>query len=99
MNLANEQALTVAMLRYAKDHSISDLSSLTVLGFKNGYHGNTIPTLSCSDPTLNIHNSPTFDWPIADFPNTKFPMSTYEHENRAEEDRCLDNVRNLIKTG
>lgn len=47
---ANESALTVAMLKYAHDHKIEDASNLCVLGFQNGYHGNSVTTLSCSDP-------------------------------------------------
>jgi 4-aminobutyrate aminotransferase / (S)-3-amino-2-methylpropionate transaminase len=27
----------------------------------------------------------------------KYPMADYEHENRAEEDRCLNETRSLIK--
>ena len=39
----------------------------------------------------------TFDWPRAPFPKMKYPMAKYDQENRAEEDRCLDAVRNIIK--
>ena len=46
---ANESALTVALLKYAQDHKIEDASNICVLGFENGYHGNSIATLSCSD--------------------------------------------------
>ena len=28
-------------------------------------------------------------WPRAPFPNIQYPMAQFEHENRAEEDRCL----------
>jgi 4-aminobutyrate aminotransferase/(S)-3-amino-2-methylpropionate transaminase len=40
---------------------------------------------------------PLFDWPRAPFPNIQYPMATYEHQNRAEEDRCLQAARDLIK--
>ena len=42
---------------------------------------------------------PTFDWPRAPFPQLNYPLSINEHTNRAEEDRCLDGVRELIKKG
>ena len=29
----------------------------------------------------------------------QYPLVEHEHENRAEEDRCLDAVRNIIKSG
>lgn len=51
---ANEAALTVALLKYAENHAVADLSDLCVLGFENGYHGNSIGTLSCSDSRVNM---------------------------------------------
>jgi 4-aminobutyrate aminotransferase/(S)-3-amino-2-methylpropionate transaminase len=94
---ANESALTVALLKYAEDHKITDASNLCVLGFEHGYHGNSFGTLSCSDPRVNLQEVPTFDWPRASFPKMQYPMAQFEHENRAEEDRCLDEIRNTIK--
>lgn len=53
---ANESALTVAILKYANDHKITGdaLNNLSVMGFENGYHGNSISTLSCSDAGVNL---------------------------------------------
>ena len=93
---ANESALTVALLKYAELHKVEDVSNLCVLGFENGYHGNSFGTLSCSDPRVNLQEVPTFDWPRAPFPKIKYPMADYEHENKAEEDRCLDEIRSII---
>lgn len=39
----------------------------------------------------------TFEWPICPFPKMQYPMADFEHENRAEEDRCLDQARKTIK--
>ena len=50
---ANQAALTVALFRYADDHKLQDATDLCVLGFENGYHGNSKATLSASDPALN----------------------------------------------
>jgi 4-aminobutyrate aminotransferase / (S)-3-amino-2-methylpropionate transaminase len=94
---ANESALTVALLQYAKNHGVEDLSNLCVLGFENGYHGNSIGTLSCSDARVNLQDAPLFDWPRAPFPKMQYPMAEFAHENRAEEDRCLDEIRKIIK--
>lgn len=66
------------------------------MGFENGFHGNSIHTLSASDRAANIQNIPTLDWPIAQFPKLKYPLAQYEHENRQEEDRCLENVNWII---
>lgn len=94
---ANESALTVALLKYAQLHGHQDASKLCVLGFQNGFHGTSIGTISCSDPRVNIQDAPTYDWPVAPFPKIQYPMAVYEHENRAEEDRCLDEIRKIIK--
>lgn len=93
---ANESALTVALLKYAKLHK-KDASNLCVLGFDYGYYGNSFATLSASDPGVNVQQVPTFDWPRAPFPKIRYPMAEYEHENRAEEDRCLEEIRKIIK--
>ena len=53
MTHANEAALLLAIAKYARDQGINDVSSLCVLGFENGYHGNSIGTLSCSDTSAN----------------------------------------------
>jgi 4-aminobutyrate aminotransferase / (S)-3-amino-2-methylpropionate transaminase len=95
---ANESALTVALLKYADLHGIKDVSNLCVLGFENGYHGNSVSTLSCSDARVNLQEVPTFDWPRASFPKMRYPMAEFEHENRAEEDRCLEEIRQTIKS-
>lgn len=68
-----------------------------MLGFENGYHGNSIATLSCSDSQVNMQQVSTFDWPRAPFPKIKYPMAKHESENKAEEDRCLQAVRDIIK--
>jgi 4-aminobutyrate aminotransferase/(S)-3-amino-2-methylpropionate transaminase len=94
--VANENALSVSLIKYGKDHGIDDLSQLTVLGFKTSHHGNSISTLSCSDPSINVRGVPTHDWPIADFPKLQYPIAKFEHENRSEEDRCLEKVRQMI---
>ena len=79
----NEAALTTALLKYAKDHGVRDASSLSVLGFDSGFHG-TGKSAEC---------------PRAPFPKLKYPLAMNEQENRAEENRCLDAVRSIIKDG
>ena len=36
------------------------------------------------------------DWPIAPYPRLRYPYADHEHENRQEEDRCLESVRRII---
>ena len=40
---------------------------------------------------------PTFNWPVAPLPKLKYPLADHEHENFAEEDRCLHAAREIIK--
>ncbi len=93
---ANETALTIALLKYADLHGIKDVSNLCVLGFENGYHGNSVSTLSVSDEQVNLQGVPTFDWPRAPFPKIRYPMAEFEFENKAEEDRCLEEIRKIV---
>lgn len=51
---ANESAISIAMVKYSKDHKIEDLTKLCALGFQHSYHGTSIGTLSCSDERTNI---------------------------------------------
>lgn len=93
---ANESALTIALLKYADLHGVKDVSNLCVLGFENGYHGNSVSTLSVSDERVNLQGVPTFDWPRAPFPKIRYPMADFAFENKAEEDRCLEEIRKII---
>jgi 4-aminobutyrate aminotransferase/(S)-3-amino-2-methylpropionate transaminase len=35
---------------------------------------------------------PAFNWPVAPFPQLKYPLSKYEKENAEEEARCIAEV-------
>lgn len=96
---ANESAIQVALAKYARDRKLKDASNVVALGFGNGYHGNSIATLSVSDPRVNLQGVPTLNWPRAPFPKIRYPMAEFEHENRAEEDRCLNETRQIIRNG
>jgi len=73
------------------------MNKLCVVGFNNAHHGSSTATLSVSSADANPHGLPAFPWPKAEFPQLKYPLSNFEHENRAEEDRCLDGFRAIIK--
>lgn len=93
---ANEIAISTALWHYAQKHS-KDLSSLQVLGFENGSHGQSVATLSCSDKAINKFNLPTYDWPVAPWPKLQYPLPHFEHENRQEEEWCLAQTRQKIE--
>ncbi|XP_041362949.1 4-aminobutyrate aminotransferase, mitochondrial-like [Gigantopelta aegis] len=70
----------------------------TVMSFKNAFHGRTMGALALTH-TKPIHklDLPQPDWPIADFPQLKYPLDEFTRENREEEDRCLAQVKDLIE--
>ena len=71
---------------------------LSILSFKAGFHGRLFGSLSTtrSKPIHKI-DIPAFDWPQAPFPHRKYPLSEYEAENAAEEQRCLAETEDIIK--
>jgi 4-aminobutyrate aminotransferase/(S)-3-amino-2-methylpropionate transaminase len=95
---ANELAIAAAFTKYAQDHKVS-VSGLQVLGFDNSNHGQTTATLSCSSTDANSEGLPAFPWPKADYPQLKYPLAKFEHENKAEEDRCLEGVKKIVAEG
>ena len=95
---ANELAIAAALTHFAKANSTT-VSGLSVLGFDNSNHGQTTATLSCSSPDANPEKLPAFPWPKGEYPQLKYPLAQYQHENLAEEDRCLDGVKKSIAAG
>ncbi|XP_065898679.1 4-aminobutyrate aminotransferase, mitochondrial-like isoform X2 [Dysidea avara] len=79
---------------YNKPPGCPDLS---VLSFDGAFHGRTIGVLSATH-SKPIHklDIPAFDWPIAPFPQLKYPLEDHVTENKAEEQRCLQRVTELI---
>jgi 4-aminobutyrate aminotransferase/(S)-3-amino-2-methylpropionate transaminase len=67
---------------------------LSILSFEGAFHGRAIAALSCTHSKV-IHklDIPVFDWPIAPFPQLRYPLEQYREENKAEEQRCLKEVR------
>ncbi|XP_076447734.1 4-aminobutyrate aminotransferase, mitochondrial-like isoform X2 [Babylonia areolata] len=70
---------------------------LSVLSFNNAFHGRTMGALSLTH-TKWAHklDFPQPDWPVADFPRLQYPLDQFTAENRREEQRCLDMVRDLM---
>lgn len=58
-----------------------------------GFHGRTIGCLSTTHSKY-IHkiDIPAFDWPIASFPEYKYPLEDNVRENEREDKRCLAEV-------
>lgn len=71
---------------------------LSVLSFHGGFHGRTPGSLSVTHSKY-IHkiDVPLFDWPVADFPRYKYPLSENEAFNKKEDERCLAMVEEKIE--
>jgi 4-aminobutyrate aminotransferase/(S)-3-amino-2-methylpropionate transaminase len=72
---------------------------LAILSFRNSFHGRSFGSLSTtrSKPIHKV-DIPAFKWPQATFPQLKYPLETYVHENALEEERCLQEVENIISS-
>lgn len=70
---------------------------LSVLSFKNAFHGRTMGALALTH-TKWVHklDFPSPDWPVATFPFLKYPLEEFVTENNAEEAKCLAEVEDKV---
>lgn len=72
---------------------------LAILSFEKSFHGRTFAALSATrSKPIHKLDLPAFDWPVAPFPTLKYPLDQHQAENRAEEDRCLLAVDEILRT-
>lgn len=70
---------------------------LSILSFFGAFHGRTMGTLSCThSKAIHKLDIPAFDWPIAHFPEYKYPLEEHVAENKAQDAKCLAEVEDLI---
>ncbi|KAH8239414.1 hypothetical protein KR032_003992 [Drosophila birchii] len=71
---------------------------LSILSFKGAFHGRTLGALSTTHSKY-IHklDVPSFDWPIASFPQYKYPLEENVEYNKKEDEKCLSEVQDLIE--
>ena len=81
------------------DNKSPGAAQLSILSFRNSFHGRLSGSLSCkrSKPIHKL-DIPAFDWPQATFPQLKYPLEEHEAENAAAEQASIDEVEQLIKT-
>jgi len=73
-------------------------NELCILSFQGGFHGRTMAALSCThSKAVHKLDAPAFDWPVADFPQLRYPLDEWADHNAAEEERCLRHVRSLFE--
>eukprot|EP00118_Oscarella_pearsei_P016967 m.166243 g.166243 ORF g.166243 m.166243 type:complete len:327 (+) comp38911_c0_seq42:1027-2007(+) len=73
---------------------------LSVLAFSGGFHGRSgLGSLTASSSRVSFKlDLPAFDWPLAPFPQLKYPLEENVRENEAEEKRCLASVEEILET-
>ncbi|KAL1413286.1 4-aminobutyrate transaminase [Vanrija albida] len=70
---------------------------LVVLSFKSGFHGRLFGSLSATrSKAIHKIDVPAFDWPVAPFPETQYPLAENEAANKAEEARCLAEYEEIL---
>lgn len=70
---------------------------LSFLSFANGFHGRTMGSLALTHAKWYVKlDFPAPDWPIAPFPQLRYPLEEFTRENYQEEQRCLEQVSDLI---
>ncbi|XP_065180947.1 4-aminobutyrate aminotransferase, mitochondrial-like isoform X1 [Sycon ciliatum] len=68
-----------------------------ILSFESGFHGRTMGALSASrSKAIHKVDIPAFHWPVAPFPKLEYPLDKFVKENRAEEQRCLKELRRIV---
>ncbi|XP_018571405.1 4-aminobutyrate aminotransferase, mitochondrial [Anoplophora glabripennis] len=71
---------------------------LSILSFHGAFHGRTMGTLATThSKAIHKLDIPSLDWPIAHFPKYKYPLEENIRENKAEDDKCLAEVEDLIE--
>lgn len=92
-----DNPITTEELEGAIKNELVGCPPLTVLSFKNGFHGRTMATLAATHcKAIHKLDMPTLDWPFAEFPQLKYPLEEHVEENRASEQRSLEGVRAKI---
>merc|ERR1711871_90737 len=68
-----------------------------VLSFEGAFHGRTLGTLSATrSKWVHKIDIPAFPWPVAPFPQLKYPLAQNEELNKQEEARCLEIYKNIL---
>ena len=71
---------------------------LSILSFGGAFHGRTLGCLSTTrSKPIHKLDIPHFDWPMAPFPQLKYPLDEHAAANAAEESRCLKEVKQLLR--
>jgi 4-aminobutyrate aminotransferase/(S)-3-amino-2-methylpropionate transaminase len=70
---------------------------LAIMSFKRAFHGRLFATLSTTrSKPIHKMDIPSFNWPVAPFPELKYPLEEHIQENEAEEKKCIEEAERII---
>lgn len=87
--------------RKSEEHPISNPPpgdhNPSILSFENSDHGTIFGTLLTSHSVpLNNLNIPSFNWPVAPFPQYKYPLEENHLYNKCQDDKCLARIEDIL---
>lgn len=72
-------------------------SDMVILSFDKGFHGRLFGSLSTTrSKAIHKLDIPAFPWPKAPFPQLKYPLDEFAQQNKAEEEKCLATLEEII---
>lgn len=81
----------------ASNENDGEGNKLSILAFRGAFHGRTFGCISCTNTRGRIKvDVPTMNFPFADHPQLKYPLHENVVANMAEEERVLQQVRDII---
>ncbi len=73
---------------------------MKVLSFEGGFHGRSLGALSLTrSKAIHKLDFPAFDWPVAPFPDTRWPLEDNLAHNAEQEQRSLRAVEVALQAG
>jgi 4-aminobutyrate aminotransferase/(S)-3-amino-2-methylpropionate transaminase len=85
-------------LKTSLDNNEPGSPDLSILSFQKGFHGRTLGCLSTTRSNAwHKINIPAFKWPVAPFPQLKYPLEDNKFYNFSEEEKCLEQTEKILK--
>tara|TARA_B100001059_G_scaffold132267_1_gene132427 strand:- start:1978 stop:3357 length:1380 start_codon:yes stop_codon:yes gene_type:complete len=85
-------------LKSALENNEPGSPNLSILSFKKAFHGRTMGCLSTTRSNAwHKINIPAFNWPVAPFPQLKYPLEENNYYNSIEEVKCLEETQEILK--
>lgn len=98
----NQRGENVAFTEEEKNSCMVNMApgapNLSLLSFKGAFHGRTLGALATTHSKY-IHkiDVPSFDWPVATFPQYRYPLEENIMYNQDQDKRSLAEVQDLIE--